>query len=77
MAGDGPLHLEAGFFGADEALTSHAPGKDDWVATLMIKGSDPSDATERRGRVIREIRNRCGVRTYSDESPPERFGKVP
>jgi len=75
MVGDGPLHLKADFFGANEALTSHASGKEDWVATLMVKGSELKDARERRDRVIREIRNRCGVRSYSDESPQERLGQ--
>jgi pyrrolysine biosynthesis protein PylC len=75
MAEAGPLHLEASFFGADEALTSHAPGKDDWVATLMVKGSDLEDARERRDRVIREIRSRCGVGIYSDEYPQQGFGQ--
>ena len=76
MAEDGPLHLEANFFGADEALTSHSPGKVDWVATLMVRGSDLEDALERRDRVIREIRNRFGLKIYSDECPQERFGQV-
>jgi len=73
MAENGPLHLEANFFGADEALTSYVSGKDEWVATLMVKGSDLEDAREGRDRVIREIRDRCGVRSYCDESPQERF----
>jgi pyrrolysine biosynthesis protein PylC len=76
MAEDGPLHLEADFFGADEALTSHAPGKHEWVATLMVKGSDLEDAREGRDRVIREIRNRFGLKSYSDECPEERFRQV-
>jgi pyrrolysine biosynthesis protein PylC len=75
MAGNGPLHIEANFFGADEALTSHAPGKHDWVATLMVKGSDLEDARERRNRVIREIRTRFGLDTYRDEYPQGRTGQ--
>ena len=47
MAEDGPLHLEASFFGADEALTNHADGSREWVATLMVDGSDLEDAQER------------------------------
>ena len=62
--------------GAEEALTSHAPGKHDWVATLMVKGSDLKDARERRDRAIREIRNRFGLQNYSDECPQERFRRV-
>jgi pyrrolysine biosynthesis protein PylC len=72
MAGAGPLHPEEDFFGADEALTNHAPGRDDWVATLMVTGSDLQDAWDHRNRVIDEVRNRFGVHTYSDERPPER-----
>jgi len=66
MTEAGPLHLEEGFFGADEALTSYAPGNDDWVATLMVRGSDLRDARERRDRVIREIRDRLGVDSSND-----------
>ena len=76
MAGDGPLHLEADFFGADEALTSHAPGKQDWVATLMVKGSDLRNAQERRDRVIREIQTWFGLDTYRDEYPQDPTGQV-
>ena len=76
MAEHGPLQLEADFFGADEALTSHGPGKADWVATLMVKGSDLDEAWERRGRAIHGIRNRFGLTGYSDESPEEGKGKV-
>jgi pyrrolysine biosynthesis protein PylC len=76
MAEHGPLQLEADFFGADEALTSHGPGKADWVATLMVKGSDLDEAWERRGRAIHGIRNRFGLTGYSDESPEERNGKA-
>ena len=76
MTEDGPLHLEANFFGAEEALTSHAAGKHDWVATLMVKGSDREDAWERRDRVIGEIRNRFGLKIYSDEYPREWLSQV-
>jgi pyrrolysine biosynthesis protein PylC len=72
MAEAGPLHIESDFFGAEEALTSHTPGIDDWVATLLIRGSDVEDAERRRDRVIREIRNRCGAKSYSDEYPRAR-----
>jgi hypothetical protein len=77
MAEAGPLHLEEEFLGADEALTNHFPGKEEWVATLMVDGSDQHDARERRDRVIGEIRNRFGVSVYRDEYPPEPIGQVP
>ncbi len=76
MTEAGPLHLEANFFGADEALTNHAPGKDDWVATLMVTGSDLDGARDRRERVIREIRSRFSLKSYDDEYPDGQFGEV-
>jgi pyrrolysine biosynthesis protein PylC len=77
MAEGGPLHLEAGFFGADEALTSFSPGTRDWVATLMVKGPDLEGALQRRDQVIGEIRKRCGLISYSDEYPRDRIGRAP
>ena len=74
---DGPLHLEGNFFGADEALTSHAPGREDWVATLMVKGADLDDALEGRDRGIGEIRDRFGLKIYRDEYPEEGSGQAP
>jgi len=69
LAEAGPLHLEVDFFGAHEALTNHAPGRGDWVATLMVRGADLRDAQARRDRVIGEIRTRCGLESYEDEHP--------
>jgi len=77
MTEAGPLHHEADFFGADEVLTNYAPGSDDWVATLMIKGPDLEEALRRRDGVIRDIRDRLGVESYSDEGPPEPLGEGP
>jgi pyrrolysine biosynthesis protein PylC len=74
MAGAGSLHLEKDFFGAEEALTNHAPGKDDWVATLVVTGADLAEAWNRRGRIMEEIQVRCGVSRYSDEDPDPPFG---
>lgn len=69
MAEAGPLHLEENFFGAHEALTNHAPERGDWVATLMVRGSDRRDAQARRDQVIREIQTRYGIESYEDEYP--------
>jgi pyrrolysine biosynthesis protein PylC len=77
MTGGGPLRLEEDFFGADEALTNYAPGKEEWVATLMVDGPDLDNALERRDRVIEEIRNQLGLRSYRDESPRRPIGQVP
>jgi pyrrolysine biosynthesis protein PylC len=71
MAEAGPLHLETDFFGAQEALTNYGPERDGWVATLMVTGSDPPDAWNRRERVIKEIQDRFGLTGYRDASPQE------
>jgi len=71
MAEAGPLHLEADFFGAQEALTNYGPQKSDWVATLMVTGSDLPDAWNHRERVIRGIQHRCGLTEYRDTSPQQ------
>ena len=60
MAEHGPLHLETDFFGADEALTSLSPGTHEWVATLMVTGSNLEEAWKRRDEVIGAIRDRFG-----------------
>ncbi len=39
-----PLRLVPGFFGADEALTDYAPGRDTWAATLITLGETVSEA---------------------------------
>jgi len=77
LTGAGPLHLETGFFGADEALTSYAPGLEEWVATFLVTGSDLHEARRRREAVIRKIRERFGVSVYRDDGPPAPGGDRP
>ena len=76
MTGAGPLHLEDDFFGADEALTNHAPGRNEWVATVMVSGGDLPSAQARRDQVIAEIRDRLGVDHYIDARPDEQSGRM-
>ncbi len=56
MAEAGPLHLEPGFFDAHEAITNYVPGRTDWVATLIIKGSNREQAWRNRNRIINDIK---------------------
>jgi pyrrolysine biosynthesis protein PylC len=77
MAVNGPLHLVEDFFGADEALTNQSPGKEEWVATLMVRGSDQKEALRRREGVIRELQARFDLDGYTDDSPPDRHGQAP
>jgi len=66
MTGAGPLHIRRDFFGADEVITNHEPGRDEWVATLIISGVDRQDAWDRRCQVIEEIRGWFGLGAYYD-----------
>ncbi len=56
MATDGPLELKTDFFGATEAVTSHAPGKTQWVATLIFIAPDPQTLEENRRACYDRIR---------------------
>lgn len=69
MSGVSGLHLSKDFFGADEAITNYTPGGDEWVATLIISGTDQQEAWDKRCGVIDTIRKRLGLRVYSDPTP--------
>jgi pyrrolysine biosynthesis protein PylC len=58
MAEGGPLRLITGFFGADEAITDYSPGRNQWVATLIITAGDLAGAWEKRNQVIHDLRSR-------------------
>ncbi|MCB8815943.1 3-methylornithine--L-lysine ligase PylC [Desulfosporosinus shakirovi] len=69
MADAGSLYLYPDFFGAYEVLTNYSPGKTEWVATLIITGTDLKDAWIQRGLVIKAIQNEWGIRHYIDRCP--------
>jgi pyrrolysine biosynthesis protein PylC len=56
MSGTDALHLYPDFFGADEAITNYSPGRDDWVATLIVAEKDIETAWDRRNSVIADIK---------------------
>jgi len=71
MTGNGPLHVEPGFFGADEAITSYADGKDHWVATLICAETELSAAKNKMEGVIEAIRRRFRIERMVDSSPAQ------
>ncbi len=71
MSSNGPLSLVNNFFGADEALTSYAPGKRNWVATLMFTGSSLEEARRKREETIETIMKKQLIAHYSDPCPEE------
>ncbi len=52
MKSCGPLHLETDFFGADEAITSFAPGLNKWVATLIVKGEARKEVIKKNNQIL-------------------------
>jgi pyrrolysine biosynthesis protein PylC len=48
MALEGPLTLQTGFFGANEAITSFSSDKNQWVATMIFCADSEDGAAEKR-----------------------------
>ncbi|MCP4672626.1 MAG: 3-methylornithine--L-lysine ligase PylC, partial [Desulfobacula sp.] len=48
MAQQGPLTLQSDFYGASEAITSFAPKKKSWVATLIFAGNSEEEVNARK-----------------------------
>jgi pyrrolysine biosynthesis protein PylC len=69
MADAGPLDRVAGFFGADEAITSYREGSTVWAATLIVTAATRSRAVEKRNRVLSEIQGRFNLETIVDRGP--------
>jgi pyrrolysine biosynthesis protein PylC len=66
MARGGPLQLHTDFFGADEAITNYAPGKNSWTATLINSGANLSKAWEKRQQIIKNIRDKLNLKIFKD-----------
>jgi pyrrolysine biosynthesis protein PylC len=69
MTGGGPLKLQSGFFGADEAITNYKPGQDPWVATLIFSGSNREQVWEKRSRSLDKIVKQFGIKKVVDSDP--------
>ena len=69
MSGAEPLHVQPDFFGADEAITNYVPGRESWVATLIICAEDRPAVWEKRDGVIADIRQHLHIDMYRDPSP--------
>jgi len=69
MTQGGPLKLHSDFFSADETLTNYAPGKDQWVATVIFCAANRHRAREKRDRCIAEITKRFKIKEVIDAQP--------
>jgi pyrrolysine biosynthesis protein PylC len=72
MGAAGPLRLVPRFFGADEALTDYAPGRAEWVATLIVTADTAREARVRAAGVVAELARCEGLRVAPDD---ERLGE--
>ena len=70
MAAKDELHLEQDFFGADEAITNHAAGRKNWVATLIVSDTDRQAAWDKRNSVIDDIKKKFKIECVLDPVPP-------
>jgi hypothetical protein len=69
--------LVPGFFGADEALTDYAPGRDGWAATLIVAASSVREARERAAGVVAELARHEGLRARPEDetASPDQGGQ--
>jgi 3-methylornithine--L-lysine ligase len=61
MAQDGPLVLIPNFFGATEAVTSYAPGKSRWVATMIFCEGSRRNLDAGRKNCYKQIREHLNL----------------
>jgi len=69
ISGADGMHLHNDFFGADEAITNYKPGRDEWVATLIICEQTRETAWEKRKAVISGIQKKFKPAIYRDSFP--------
>lgn len=71
MSASGPLRLIPGFFGADEALTDYASGRDEWAATLIVAAESALEARARAAAVVAELARCEGLRATPEDGLPD------
>ena len=64
----GPLKRIKGFLGADEAITSFAEGKKEWVATMIYTGSSFESIEKKKAMTERLIKNSVDCKTSQKET---------
>jgi pyrrolysine biosynthesis protein PylC len=72
MAAAGRLHRQAGFFGADEALTDYDSNQMEWRATLIFSADHRDAVWAKRRQWIDTIQRCLGLKPEFDSSSRER-----
>ena len=57
MSGVGPLRLFRGLFGAHEVISNFQPELNEWVATLIFKGTSVEEVLGNQRQAYENIRN--------------------
>ena len=71
ISGSDALYVEKYFFGADEAITNHAPERKNWIATLIVSEENFEKAWEKRNHVIENIRRQFKLDIHQYPAPAE------
>ena len=61
MSGADALRVIPDFFGANEAITNYAAGRDEWVATLIVSEKNMETAWEKRNSVIADLKKQFSL----------------
>jgi len=64
MSGIGPVKLFQGLFGADEVITNYHPDRNEWVATLILKGKNTEEVLGKKQQTYENIRDKPGQIAY-------------
>jgi pyrrolysine biosynthesis protein PylC len=64
ISGIGPLQLFQGLFGADEVITNFHPDRNEWIATLILKGNSIEEVLDKQQQVYKNIREKAGQIAY-------------
>lgn len=65
----GPLHVQPGFFGADEALTNFSEENSDWVATLIFTGATVEEVMSGKMKTMNRICQHAHLTDRVDTEP--------
>jgi len=71
MSVAGPLRIQEGFFGADEAVTDFVPGKSNWAATLIFVENSRPEVQAKRDATMEGLKKSLGIDVFRDGGPGE------
>ncbi|MDR0198617.1 MAG: 3-methylornithine--L-lysine ligase PylC [Methanomassiliicoccaceae archaeon] len=61
--------IEKGLFGADEFISDHRSGAEEWRGTMINGAATDAELERKRARCIERIMKECGLNEFVDVSP--------